>query len=100
LAGAASFGSAGHPNDCSTFFYPLVFYQHNFRAIVFSWLFMQLDLLLMKHVVGLKNILKVTSLRQDHCKTMEFEMNSITNSVAAKQVIDRIINEFFDSNPK
>jgi hypothetical protein len=31
---------------------------------------------------------------------MEFEMNSITNSVTAKQVIDRIINEFFDSSPK
>jgi hypothetical protein len=27
-------------------------------------------------------------------------MNSITNSVAAKQVIDRIINELFDSSPK
>jgi hypothetical protein len=26
--------------------------------------------------------------------------NSITNSVAAKQVIVRIINEFFDSSPK
>jgi hypothetical protein len=31
---------------------------------------------------------------------MEFEMNSITNSVAAKQVIVRIINELFDSSPK
>jgi hypothetical protein len=31
---------------------------------------------------------------------MEFQMNSITNSVVAKQVIVRIINEFFDSNPK
>jgi hypothetical protein len=31
---------------------------------------------------------------------MEFEMNSITNFVAAKQVIDRIINEFFDSSLK
>jgi hypothetical protein len=27
-------------------------------------------------------------------------MNSITNSVAAKQVIGRIKNEFFDSSPK
>jgi hypothetical protein len=33
-------------------------------------------------------------------KTMEFQMNSITNSVAAKQVNVRIINEFFDSSPK
>jgi hypothetical protein len=31
---------------------------------------------------------------------MEFEMNSITNSVAAKQVVVRIKNEFFDSSPK
>jgi hypothetical protein len=33
-------------------------------------------------------------------KNMEFKMNSITNSVAAKQVIDRIINEFFNSSLK
>jgi hypothetical protein len=31
---------------------------------------------------------------------MEFQMNSITNSVAAKQVFIRILNEFFDSSPK
>jgi hypothetical protein len=31
---------------------------------------------------------------------MEFKMNAITNSVAAKQVFARIINEFFDSRPK
>jgi hypothetical protein len=30
-------------------------------------------------------------------KTMKFEMISITNSVAAKQVIVRIKNKFFDS---
>jgi hypothetical protein len=30
---------------------------------------------------------------------MKFEMNSITNSAVVKQVIDRIINEFFDSSP-
>jgi hypothetical protein len=30
---------------------------------------------------------------------MEFQMNFITNSVEAKQVIVRIINEFFDSSP-
>jgi hypothetical protein len=28
------------------------------------------------------------------------EINSITNSVATKQVIVRIINEFFDFSPK
>jgi hypothetical protein len=33
-------------------------------------------------------------------KIMEFEMNSVTNSVAAKQVISRITNEFLDSSPK
>jgi hypothetical protein len=33
-------------------------------------------------------------------KTIKFEMNSITNSVAAKQVFARIINEFFDSSSK
>jgi hypothetical protein len=33
-------------------------------------------------------------------KTMEFQMNSITNSVAAKQVNVIIINGFFDSSPK
>jgi hypothetical protein len=31
---------------------------------------------------------------------MKFEMNSITNYVAAKQVIVRIKNEFLDSSPK
>jgi hypothetical protein len=33
-------------------------------------------------------------------KIMEFKMNSVTNSVAAKQVISKIINEFFDSSLK
>jgi hypothetical protein len=33
-------------------------------------------------------------------KTMEFEMNSVTNSMAAQQVILGITNEFFDSSPK
>jgi hypothetical protein len=33
-------------------------------------------------------------------KIMEFEMNSVTNSVATKQVISRIANEFLDSSPK
>jgi hypothetical protein len=33
-------------------------------------------------------------------KTMKFEMNSVTNSVAAKQVILGITNEFFDLSPK
>jgi hypothetical protein len=33
-------------------------------------------------------------------KTIEFEMNSVTNSVAAKQVILEITNEFFDLSPK
>jgi hypothetical protein len=33
-------------------------------------------------------------------KIMEFEMNSITNSVAAKQVISGIANEFLDSSHK
>jgi hypothetical protein len=33
-------------------------------------------------------------------KIMEFEMNSITNSVAAKQVISEITNEFLDSSHK
>jgi hypothetical protein len=33
-------------------------------------------------------------------KIMEFEMNSITNSVAAKQVISGITNEFLDSSHK
>jgi hypothetical protein len=33
-------------------------------------------------------------------KIMEFKMNSVTNYVAAKQVIFGIINEFFDSSPK
>jgi hypothetical protein len=33
-------------------------------------------------------------------KTIEFQMNYITNSVAVKQVIVVIINEFFDSSPK
>jgi hypothetical protein len=31
---------------------------------------------------------------------MEFEMNSITNFVTAKQVIVKIINKFFDSSLK
>jgi hypothetical protein len=33
-------------------------------------------------------------------KIMEFEMNSVANSVAAKQVISGITNEFLDSSPK
>jgi hypothetical protein len=33
-------------------------------------------------------------------KTMEFEMNFITNFMTAKQVFARIINEFFDSSSK
>jgi hypothetical protein len=33
-------------------------------------------------------------------KPMEFQMNSIINSVTAKQVIVRIINEFIDSSPQ
>jgi hypothetical protein len=33
-------------------------------------------------------------------KIMEFEMNSVTNFVTAKQVISRITNEFLDSSPK
>jgi hypothetical protein len=33
-------------------------------------------------------------------ENIEFEINSITNSVAAKQVTVRIINEFFDFSPK
>jgi hypothetical protein len=33
-------------------------------------------------------------------KPIKFQMNSITNFMAAKQVIVRIINEFFDSSPK
>jgi hypothetical protein len=31
---------------------------------------------------------------------MEFKMNFITNFVAVKQVIVKIINEFFDFSPK
>jgi hypothetical protein len=38
--------------------------------------------------------------RHEIRKTMKFQMNSITNSMAAKQVIVRIINEFFDSSLK
>jgi hypothetical protein len=33
-------------------------------------------------------------------KIMEFQMNSITNSVAAKQITLEITNEFFNSSPK
>jgi hypothetical protein len=33
-------------------------------------------------------------------KIMEFEMNSVTNSVAAKQVIYGITNEILDSSRK
>jgi hypothetical protein len=33
-------------------------------------------------------------------KIMEFQMNSVSNFVAAKQVIVGITNEFFDSRPK
>jgi hypothetical protein len=33
-------------------------------------------------------------------KIMEFQMNSITNFVAAKQIILGITNEFFDSSHK
>jgi hypothetical protein len=33
-------------------------------------------------------------------KIMEFEMNSVTNFVAAKQVISGITNKFLDSSPK
>jgi hypothetical protein len=33
-------------------------------------------------------------------KIMEFEMNSLTNFVAAKQVISKITNEFLDSSHK
>jgi hypothetical protein len=33
-------------------------------------------------------------------KIMQFQINSITNSVAAKQVTLEITNEFFNSSPK
>jgi hypothetical protein len=33
-------------------------------------------------------------------KIMEFQMNSVTKSMAAKQVNPGNINEFFDSSPK
>jgi hypothetical protein len=38
--------------------------------------------------------------RHEIKKTMEFKMNFIINSVAAKQIIDRIINKFYNFSPK